>query len=301
MHELNKDGVRTARSTATLAATQARAPGAARYAIYYAPHHESAWWRFGCAWLGRDAVTGRDVTHLPLPLHDEPTIASMTALPRRYGFHATLKSPFKLASGRSARDVYLQAAHLAMSLNGITLPRLRLTEIDDFVALSFDYADALPAACQPIAALCVAGFDNLRARPDTAELARRQSRGLTPRQSQFLATWGYPYVFDEFRFHLTLTGPLPRSERLCVIAGLAPHVAELQSTPLRFDALSVYRQPASKAPFVVTRRYSFDGFTARPASSSTWSDRPVPARTASLPEPKKNVMKSNTYAFFPAM
>ena len=32
--------------------------------------------------------------------------------------------------------------------------------------------------------------------------------GLTDRQEALLTQWGYPYVMEEFRFHITLTGAL---------------------------------------------------------------------------------------------
>jgi hypothetical protein len=190
---------------------------------------------------------------------DAASMASFTAEPRRYGFHATLKPPFRLAPGHYPRDVYMQAANLAASLTALPLAPLALTEIDGFVALGLAAAAAGAAASSAVAAQCVAGFDNLRASPDAAELARRQVTGLSVRQVQLMAAWGYPYVFEEFRFHLTLTGRLPQAQRQRVIDALKPAVAALQAAPLTLDALTVYLQPQRDAPFVVTRRYGFDG------------------------------------------
>ena len=99
----------------------------------------------------------------------------------------------------------------------------------------------------------------MREAPDARELARRHANRLTPRQANLLAEWGYPYVFQEFRFHMTLTGPLPAAERQKIINALAPVVARLNEQPLRLDALTIYLQPAPNAPFVITRRYGFDG------------------------------------------
>jgi putative phosphonate metabolism protein len=235
--------------------------GDARYAIYFAPRRESAWWAFGCAWLGRDPITDSEVARPAIATLDAATIAHITAAPRRYGFHATLKPPFRLARGYRARDVYLQAANLAASLKATALPPLRLTEIDGFVALALagDDAGDESAGGSALAAQCVSCFDNLRATAEAAELARRHAAGLSARQMQLLAAWGYPYVFEEFRFHLTLTGRLPQAQRRRVIDALHPVVAELQAAPLLLDALTVYLQPQRDAPFVVTRRYGFDG------------------------------------------
>lgn len=232
----------------------------ARYAIYYSPRRDSLWWLFGCAWFGRDPITDTPMSRVKLPLYDDDSMIRMTSVPGRYGFHATLKAPFRLTPDYCLQDLYARAASLAISLQVAPLPTLQLTEINDFVALSFDTAGA--TACSAIAAQCVADFDPLRAPPDTTEVARRVAAGLTPRQSQLLATWGYPHVFDAFRFHFTLTGPLTRPQRRCVMDALTPLIAELQQETLELDALWVYVQTAPQANLVVTRRYGFDGSVA---------------------------------------
>jgi putative phosphonate metabolism protein len=245
----------------------AREVSAVRYAIYYAPPPDSAWWHFACAWIGRDPVTDAPVVRPPVATLDATYLAHITALPRRYGFHATLKAPFRLAPEYTARDVYLQAANLASSWMTAQLPPLTLRAMgsstncatDLFIALGFapDQAGACPA--HALAAQCVSCFDNLRARPDAVELARRHAAGLTPRQMTLLAEWGYPFVFDEFRFHLTLTGHLPPQEIEKLLQTLSPMIDALNAKPLQLDAISVFVQPEPDAPFVVTRRYGFDG------------------------------------------
>lgn len=228
----------------------------ARYAIYFAPRPDSVWWTFGSVWLGRDPVTDAELVQPPVTGFDTESLARITAAPRRYGFHATLKAPFRLAPSHHRRDVYLQAANLAPTLRNVQLPPLRLSVIDGFIALIPASHDARIAA---VAAQCVSCFDNLRARPDAAELARRRNEGLTFRQDRMLAEWGYPYVFDEFRFHVTLTGKLKLPQQQQVLEALTPMIAALASEPLVLDALTIFLQPLRDAPFVVTRRYDFDG------------------------------------------
>lgn len=133
------------------------------------------------------------------------------------------------------------------------------TSVDGFVALTCAPEPTGAGAAHAIAAQCVSCFDNLRARPNTTELARRHATGLTPHQAHLLAAWGYPYVFDEFRFHLTLTNPLPREEQAQVISALSPWIDALNAQPLQLDAISVFVQATADAPFVVARRYGFDG------------------------------------------
>lgn len=221
-----------------------------RYAVYFAPEPGSAWWRFGCAWLGRDPNIALARAE---PLGDG-FARSITREPRQYGFHATLKAPFRLAPGHHASELHLQASLLARELETFTLPPLEAVVLDGFVALM----PVSPcAATRALAERCVAAFDNLRAPPSRAELARRQLASLTARQSALFAQWGYPYVLDEFRFHLTLTGKLARADQDRVLRALAPAIAALNEEALRVDALSVFMQHAPEAPFLPVRRYAF--------------------------------------------
>ena len=233
-------------------------PGA-RYAVYFAPQPDSAWWRFGSAWLGRDAVADAPVARPAVAGMEAAYLTRITAEPRRYGFHATLKAPFQVTPEYTARDVYVQAATLASTCVTATLPRVTLRVIDGFVALGYDREQSGVAATHATAARCVSCFDNLRARPSAAELARRRALALSPRQASLLQQWGYPFVLDEFRFHLTLTNRLRLEEQQPVIQALSPLIDALNTQPFQLDALSIYVQPAPDAPFVVTRRYGFDG------------------------------------------
>ncbi len=244
-----------------------RAVRSVRYAIYYAPRPDSAWWHFACTWMGRDPVTDTLVAQPAVATLDAAYLAHITAAPRRYGFHATLKAPFRLAPEYSVRDVYLQAANLASSWMTTPLPPLTLramgssmdTSDNTFIALGFAPEQKGIGPAHALAAQCVSCFDNLRARPDAAELAWRRAAGLTPRQMSLLAEWGYPFVYDEFRFHLTLTGHLPPQERERILQTLSPMIDALNAQPLHLDAIAVFVQPEPDAPFVVTRRYGFDG------------------------------------------
>ena len=183
----------------------------------------------------------------------------ITAEPRRYGFHATLKAPFRLAAGCTAHDVYRQASNLAASLSPVPLPYLALCELDGFVALGFVSSAIGADAVHGIAAQCVSCFDNLRAPATADEIKRRQAVPLSAREAHLLAQWGYPHVFDAFRFHLTLTGRLPANERAQVIEKLSPPVDALNKSPLWLDALTVYQQAQPDAPLLAMRRFHFDG------------------------------------------
>ncbi len=76
----------------------------ARFAVYYAPSRESAWWQAGSAWLGRDAESGEPCVS-PQPEALARPLADLTEAPRRYGWHGTLVAPFRLADGVTQQDL----------------------------------------------------------------------------------------------------------------------------------------------------------------------------------------------------
>ena len=220
-----------------------------RYAIYYAPAPGSALDALGRNWLGRDAVTGTAVEQ-----PDVLGIGEITAEARHYGFHATLKPPFALAPGRTEAMLMVALTEFAASRRKLIAPPLKLAAISRFLAL-------VPSTSTPelhqLADHCVARFDRFRAPPDEAELAKRRAAGLTPTQDALLQRWGYPYVFEEFRFHMTLTRRLNAEEQARIEAVLAPLVAPVTSGPLVIDALSLFAQADRTSPFRLVRRFPF--------------------------------------------
>lgn len=228
--------------------SSARAP---RYAIYYAPEPDGALSRFGAAWLGRDAE--RDIAMEQPRLRAVPPsrLAEMTAEPRRYGFHATLKAPFRLAPGHSEKMLLDAVARFASTLPSARIPALRLAAIDGFLALV--PAKPVPAV-DALAAACVGRFAPLSAALDEIELARRLRAPLTPRQKALLLDWGYPYVFSEYRFHMTLTRRLTEAEREAVEPELLALAAPALAIPVRIAGLAVFIEEARSAPLRLLAR-----------------------------------------------
>ena len=68
----------------------------ARVAVYYAPLPDDPLFAASATWLGRDPESGA-----PAPQPDIAGIAEVTAEPRLYGFHATLKPPMRLPDGQA--------------------------------------------------------------------------------------------------------------------------------------------------------------------------------------------------------
>lgn len=230
--------------------------GGERYAIYFAPAPGSALAQFGAAWLGYDVANGDMAEQPTVPDVSAERLREITAEPRRYGFHATLKPPFALANGASADAMAEAVAVLARRVPAFAAPPLRLSRISGFLALT------LSAPCpemQRLAEFCVSELDPFRAPPSEAEVARRRRARLSPRQDVLLTRWGYPYVMEEFRFHMTLTGRLDDGESTIVERALAPLVAPLCATPRPVDAISLFRQPSASEPFRLLRRYRLAG------------------------------------------
>jgi putative phosphonate metabolism protein len=223
-----------------------------RYAIYFTPSSASALARFGAEWLGYD-VTAGDCPPQPVIAAIAPErLRHITEEPRRYGFHATLKPPFVLTEGADVDALDEAAAVLACRFPTFAAPRLRLACLSGFWALMLSKHCPM---VDGLAAACVAEFDRFRAPPSAAELARRRSADLSAAQEALLRRWGYPYVMEEFRFHMTLTTRLDPVERAVVGAELASLVAPFCQTVLAVDAIGLFHQECRDTPFRLLRRY----------------------------------------------
>lgn len=209
-----------------------------RFAIYHAPRTGSALARKGAVWLGRDAETGALLDQPPLAGFD---LAALTAEARRYGLHGTLKPPMRLAPGLGLPDLRAGLADLASGLAPVDLGVLRLRRLGGFLAL---VPDPQPAALSRLAAQVVAGADRFRAAPDQDELTRRRAPGLSPAQEALLQRWGYPYVMEEFRFHLTLTGRLPDAVAAAVMAAARAHLDDALSERQWLSDLALFGEDA---------------------------------------------------------
>ena len=219
----------------------------ARYAIYFAPAHGSPWWAFGAHWLGRDEREDTPLVQPSLAQITANELLDLTARPRRYGFHATLKAPFSLSGGHTSDDVIARVHTLAAKLNPVLLGPLQASCLGDFVALVPAQAtDELLA----LAGACVIGLDDLRAPLTEADLARRGIEHLDARELALLQAYGYPYVLERFRFHFTLSAPLEPQTAQRVQQAVSAPVAQLNAwCPLVLDRLCLFVESAPGEPF----------------------------------------------------
>ena len=225
-----------------------------RYAIYFAPPADSPLARFGAAWLGRDAETGAHLAQPAMEGFSDERLARITAAPRGYGFHATLAPPMRLAEGCTHGMLDEALAGFAAAREPFRAPPLRLAALDGFLALVLSEESA------PMQALeddVIRTFHPFRAPPTPAEHIRRQAGIHTPRQEELLRQWGYPFVLDEFRFHMTLTCELDRDERQALQQALEALTAPLCARPLAVDGIALFEQKARGTPFRLARRYPF--------------------------------------------
>ncbi|AMM23984.1 hypothetical protein AX767_06180 [Variovorax sp. PAMC 28711] len=226
----------------------ATARAAHRYAAYYAPAMGSAWWEFGSGWLGRCAATGEPRTQPKIPGVPPELQRALTAAPRRYGWHATLKAPFALAPAVSAATLRDGIGALCHAWDAFDLPTLEVTMLDDFLALVPSTPSVL---LDTVAGACVIGLHTFAAPLSAADLARRRAAELSVEEDALLVRWGYPFVLQKFRFHMSLTGSL-RGVPPEVVAALrnGAQQAVEKLPPCRFDAISLFSEPAPGSDFL---------------------------------------------------
>jgi putative phosphonate metabolism protein len=222
-----------------------------RVAVYYAPRPDDPLSAEAATWLGSDPESGA-----PSPQPDIPGIAEATAEPRVYGFHATLKPPMRLQDGRQWSEVVAAATELASAIAPFELPRLAVSDVYGFLALR----ETEP--CAPLHALadaCVERLDHLRAPLTEDEIARRRRARLTAQQDAMLLRWGYPYVFETWFFHMTLTRRLSADEKRHFTPAAEAYFARAIAMPRQVADICLFVQPAPGDPFVIRERMKLRG------------------------------------------
>lgn len=241
-----------------------------RYALYFAPRADSVLARTGAAWLGRDSAADGPIPQPQIDGFARSRVQEMTATARHYGFHATLKPPFALADGFTAEALDEALAAFARRSAPITGLGLKVGELDGFVALVLN--EDSPEV-RNLAANCVRAFDAFRRLPSADELQRRRRAHLSDLEDALLRQWGYPYVMEAFRFHMTLTERLSGEERGRIVPALRKLFGPAVTRNIAIDGLSLFHQEDRDTPFRLVQRYGFGEDEMRSISRNVSTDR----------------------------
>ena len=206
---------------------------------------------WGAAWLGGDAEAGQEVAHPDVALD----VAALTEVPRKYGFHGTIKAPFRLADGVTRGGLEAALAGFCQQTCPVVLDGINVSKIGSFLALT---PEGDPFLMRELARAVVCDLDRFRAPLSDAEIGKRRKNGLSKTQDEHLLAWGYPYVMDEFRFHMTLSGPLDVADQAAALAVLKPLFSPYLTEPFTIDSLCLAGEDA-EGRFHLLRRYVLTG------------------------------------------
>ena len=217
---------------------------AERFAIYYAPSATSNLWERAATWLGRDPSDGEHFDG-PVAGIDRGRLLNLTQSANRYGFHATLKAPMALDESVTEADLRAALTRFVGEHDPIVLGKPQLASLDGFLALLVDGNEAL----QDFAAHVVETFDTFRAPMTIKDRAARAGKGLTERQLELLDGYGYPYVFEEFRFHMTLSDRLTEADAADIAQAATTWFSPVLDEPIVLDRLALFHEPDAGKPF----------------------------------------------------
>jgi len=234
-----------------------------RYAIYFCPTPETNLFISGSQWLGRNAVTGALIEpELPKNIRHKQWL-TITDAPRRYGFHATLKPPFRLAEGVTVEELKSTLREFAQRHHSFQAPPLSVTTLGRFIALTLSSPSE---ELSQLAEDSVVEFDRFRAPATPEEIAQRLRPSFTPKEHEYTLRWGYPYVLDTWKFHMTLTGTLAPESIPPTLHHLQTRFAPICAAPLLVNSICLFHESYPGALFHVQEQFMLN--TDLPAPSS---------------------------------
>jgi 2'-5' RNA ligase len=216
-----------------------------RYAVYFAPGADSELGLFGQSILCRSATRKRE-TDARSTFADQSQWLRLTEKPAHYGFHATLKAPFELAHNQSLDSLTAAVTEFAKNQLPIELTSLYPRSLGGFMALT------LENEFEPLSRFalnCVESLEPFRKALSDSDLQRRKSQSLSNRQEILLLKYGYPYVADEFHFHLTLSGKLSDHDKDYEAWAISEYSRLISETPV-LDRLAIFKQVDRQSPFL---------------------------------------------------
>ncbi|AIC28490.1 hypothetical protein IE4771_CH03408 [Rhizobium etli bv. mimosae str. IE4771] len=231
-----------------------------RYAICFTPPASDPLSLVAANWLGRNVYSG-DMLEPPavrgLGIHE---IAFHTAVPRRYGFHGVLKAPFHLSADMSESQLLRDLMRFAGTFAPFQISRLEIARLGSFYSL-------MPSApCEQIqylASAIVQEFDRYRAPLSEADIERSDPDGLSAAQFANLHRWGNPYVMDEFRFHMPVTGSINAIDMPRIEAALRTIFERVLKEPVMVSNVALMIEEGTGGPFRVHSLHPMGKVSAR--------------------------------------
>jgi hypothetical protein len=224
-----------------------------RYAIYWAPDAGSALAEFGARWLGGDPETGTRVPARQGFGLDDNLVETATFSPRRYGLHATIKAPFRMAPGRSESELAEALAAFCARRRRVRSGPLKLHRFSRYLAL---VPSSRRAEIEWLEAECVTSFDRFRAPLSEADRTRRGG-AMSPLETAQFEQFGYPHILSLFFCHVTLAGPLAEPELVNVESALTPAVAPFTQDDFVMNGLCLFGDPGGDGLFRIVGRFPF--------------------------------------------
>tara|TARA_B100000579_G_scaffold406636_1_gene393230 strand:- start:177 stop:977 length:801 start_codon:yes stop_codon:yes gene_type:complete len=224
-----------------------------RFAIYFAPEIDSNLHSIGSQWLGRDSSSGKSIKQPNIKGISSNYFYSVTKTPRRYGFHATLKAPFRLNKEFTLKDLCSQIQVLSAVSKPFSI-NLKVQELGNFIALMMDPNEQ---KMEKLASKLVENLDIFRAPLHQEEIDKRRMSTLTTSEDENLLNWGYPYVFDDFHFHITLTEQIQcGSDRESMKSAASSHFSESLENTIKVSSISLFVQESSEADFLQIQKFA---------------------------------------------
>ncbi len=223
-----------------------------RYAICYTPQPGTALAAFGRSWFGRanDGVTLQAFSDAGL---SGTSFAKLAVAPGRYtGLHAQFRTPFAPRDGIGLDAVKTRLINFAARRKPIDTGPLTLSRSGRSLVLR--PVEATPAL-DWLAAQCVASFEDFAAPPSDTEREEFAGPQLSDYQRLLLESFGDPYVLSEYRFSITLTGPLDAAHLERVAQALWPVLEEICASGVTVDGLSLCGDTGGRTPMRLIGRY----------------------------------------------
>jgi hypothetical protein len=223
-----------------------------RFAIYYTPQPGTPLASFGRSWFGRanDGVTLQAFSAAGLT---GVGVSRPPSTPSRYGgLHAIFKAPFCLRDGMGPDALKARLISFARRRKPVETGPLTLARAGRFLVLR----PIKPApALDWLAAQCVAAFDGFAEPSSCVEQDAHRSPHLNDHQRLLLKSFGDPHVLSEYRFCITLTGPLDTAHLERVSQALWPMLGEICASGVTVDGLSLFGEAGDRAPLRLIGRY----------------------------------------------